>query len=92
MRVDSQLEARLLALSELDRAGLRGDWVAAFGRSPPNHVSLIFMRKALIWSAQAEGLGGLKAAHRRALAKAAGDGEIGRPKKRVASSAQLVRE
>ena len=92
MRAEGQIEARLLDLSELDRAGLRGEWVAAFGRSPPNHVSLIFMRKALIWHAQAEMFGGLKTAHRKMLAKFAVEGEASVAKAKVSVGAQLVRE
>ena len=92
MRAEDKFEARLLALSELNRAGLRADWAAAFGRSPPNHVSLIFMRKALIWHAQAEMYGGLKAAHRKLLAKVALEGEASAAKAKVSVGAQLVRE
>lgn len=92
MRAEQAIEARWLALSQMERTELRTQWVAAFKKPPPNHISLIFMRKALIWRAQTDAFGGLKTAHRRLLEKTAGGGAIVPPKARASSGAQLVRE
>ena len=92
MRTEQTIDARWLALSQMDRADLRTQWVAAIGKPPPNHISLIFMRKAVIWRAQANAFGGLKTAHRRLLEKTAGGSAVLPPKARASSGAQLVRE
>lgn len=77
----------------MDRAALRVAWAEAFGDAPPHFLSMIFMRKALIWHAQCRAVGGLDADLRRAL-KAAGDGKTVRLKLAAAPRAgnQLVRE
>jgi len=47
----NDIQARMLGLNDLDRAALRIAWIEAFGRTPPHHISMMFMRKALIWDA-----------------------------------------
>ncbi|MBS8227580.1 DUF2924 domain-containing protein [Vannielia litorea] len=90
---DAQIAARWAEFGQMDRAALRVEWVGAFGEAPPHHLSMMFMRKALIWHAQCNAFGGLLPDIRRAL-KAVADGK---PVRKVAATAprpgsQLVRE
>lgn len=73
MTGDNDIHARMSALSDLDRSGLRVAWIAAFGKAPPHHISMMLMRKALIWDEQCHRFGGLSPSLKRAL-KAAVDG------------------
>lgn len=67
-------------------------WAEAFGDAPPHFLSMIFMRKALIWHAQCQRFGGLKPDLKRAL-KAAADGKTVRPQApQIRAGTQLVRE
>lgn len=76
----------------MDRAALRVAWAEAFGDAPPHFLSMIFMRKALIWNMQCQKFGGLKPELKRAL-KAAACGEKVRPKApQIRAGTQLVRE
>lgn len=63
--------ARMLELGELDRSGLRVAWQKAFGNTPPHFLSMLFMRKALIWEIQCNIYGGIPANLKRALKSAA---------------------
>lgn len=90
---DADIATRWAELGQRDRAALRVEWAGAFGEAPPHYLSMMFMRKALIWHAQCLAFGGLASDVRRAL-KAVADGK---PVRRVASAAprpgtQLVRE
>ncbi len=85
--------ARMSELDELDRSGLRVAWHKAFGEASPHFLSMIFMRKALIWDAQCRSYGGMPANLKRAL-KSAADGKS--PTMVIARSlrpgTQLIRE
>jgi len=89
---DDAIKARWVDLGQMDRAALRVAWVEAIGDAPPHFLSMIFMRKALIWHAQCQKLGGLKADLRRAL-KASADGKTVRTQvPQIRTGTQLVRE
>ncbi|WP_411892449.1 DUF2924 domain-containing protein [Yoonia sp. SDW83-1] len=79
-------------LSVLDRVALRKEWLEIFGAPPAQFLSLIFMRKALIWQAQADAYGGLRQNSKRMLAAAADGGKIRPPKMHLPPGTQLVRE
>lgn len=74
MAGDNDIQARMSELSNLDRSDLRVAWVKAFGMAPPHHISMMFMRKSLIWDAQCRRFGGLAPSLKRAL-NAAADGK-----------------
>lgn len=71
MAGDENIQARMLQLNDLDRIGLRTAWCDAFGMPPPRHISMMFMRKALIWDEQCRRFGGLAPTLKRALNSAA---------------------
>jgi hypothetical protein len=75
-----EIASRMSELKELDRSGLRVAWQKAFDAAPPHFLSMLFMRKALIWDAQCKMYGGIPADLKRAL-KSTADGK----KLRVAS-------
>jgi hypothetical protein len=90
---DENIQAGVLELNGLDRIGLRIAWNDAFGVPSPSHISMMFMRKALIWDAQCRRYGGLSPALKRALNGTAG----GKPSNMPAAVAakpgtQLIRE
>jgi hypothetical protein len=93
MNGDNKIQARMSALSDLDRSGLRVAWIDAFGKAPPHHMSMMFMRKALIWDEQCRCYGGLSPSLKRAL-KAAADGRASNAPMAVVvkSGTQLIRE
>jgi hypothetical protein len=76
----------------MDRAALRVVWVAAFGDAPPHFLSMIFMRKALIWHEQCRAFGGLTTEVKRALKIAAGGKQVMAPTPVIKPGTQLVRE
>ncbi len=88
-----KVSARMAELNELDRSGLRVAWRQAFGNAPPHFLSMIFMRKALIWDMQCRIYGGVPVYRKRAL-KSAADGKspriVAAPSLR--SGTQLIRE
>jgi hypothetical protein len=92
MSGDAMITSRSAELSELDRSGLRAAWVEAFGEAPPHFLSMIFMRKALIWDAQCRKFGGLTPDLKRALKAAAGGKSVRGPAPALRSGTQLVRE
>lgn len=55
------------AIASSDREACLNAWLRQFGRPPPKHVSVQFMRKALAYEAQVKHLGGHSNAVRRAL-------------------------
>ena len=92
MAAHDSINSRWGELGQMDRVALRVAWAEEFGDAPPHFLSMIFMRKALIWQEQCKKFGGLKSDLRRAL-KAAADGKQVRaqaPQIRVGT--QLVRE
>ncbi len=93
MAGDNDIHARMSELSNLDRSDLRVAWVKAFEMASPHHISMMFMRKALIWDEQCRRFGGLSPALKRAL-KATADGKS--PSMPAAAAAkpgtQLIRE
>lgn len=93
MTGDNDIQERMAALDDLDRSGLRIAWVKAFGKAPPHHISMMFMRKALIWDAQCRRLGGLTPSLKRAL-KVTADGKLASMPAAVFAKpgTQLIRE
>ena len=92
MAVDAVIAQRWLALEAMDRSALRVDWAEAFGAAPPHFLSMIFMRKALIWHAQCRRSGGIPTDLRRALKAAAGGKSVRSPAPAIRTGTQLVRE
>ncbi|HFQ14669.1 MAG TPA: DUF2924 domain-containing protein [Gammaproteobacteria bacterium] len=92
MASSNDITARWDALSQMDRAALRVAWVAAFGDAPPHFLSMIFMRKALIWHEQCRKFGDLKADLKRDLKAAAEGRKVTTPATRISAGTQLVRE
>jgi hypothetical protein len=90
---DENIQVRMLELNDLDRPDLRVAWVKAFGMAPPHHISMMFMRKSLIWDAQCDRFGGLSSSLKRAL-KATADGKSPSMPATVAAKpgTQLIRE
>ena len=93
MKVIDKIMTRMSELDDLDRSGLRVAWQKAFGEAPPHFLSMLFMRKALIWDMQCKIYGGVPANLKRALKSAAN----GKTPRIVAAPAlrpgtQLVRE
>jgi len=87
------IQARLSELGDLDRSGLRVAWIGVFEDAPPHHLSMTFMRKAIIHEEQCRQFGGLSPALKRAL-KAAGEGKSVRSTVITACKpgTQLIRE
>lgn len=92
MTRDETLAQLAEKLDAMDRATLRVAWVQAFGEAPPHFLSMIFMRKALLWDAQCRRFGGLPQDLKRALKAAAGGKSVGSPAPAIRSGTQLVRE
>ena len=92
MTGNADIAARWAALGQMDRAALRVAWAAAFGDAPPHFLSMIFMRKALIWHAQCRVFGGLTTDVKRALKSAAGGKTVKQPAPVIKPGTQLVRE
>ena len=85
----STLAERIEEVEGLDRACCLDRWRDAFGRPPPKHLSLAFLRRVLIWDLQCQALGGVSAKTERALARIAS----GKATPSVAApGAQLIRE
>ncbi len=59
-------------ITGLDRAGCLAQWREAFGRSPPKHLSLPFMKRVLIWEAQNKAFGRVSAKTTRRMKQTAG--------------------
>ena len=92
MADNADIAARWDALGHMDRAALRVAWAEAYGDAPPHFLSMIFMRKALIWHAQCRAFGGLTTEVKRALKSAAGGKTVKPPTPAIKSGTQLVRE
>ena len=61
------VQTRWVELGNMDRSALRVAWTKAFKNAPPHFLSMIFMRKALIWHEQCNGSNGLSPELKRAL-------------------------
>ena len=89
----NDLDRIVSELDDLDRSALRVAWVKTFKKPPPHFLSMLFMRKALIWDVQCRKYGGVPSNLKRAL-KSAADGK---PPRATATSSvragtQLIRE
>ncbi len=72
-----------------DRASCLNFWRAAFGRPPPKHLSIKFMKRVLIWELQSRALGKVSAKTERVLMRIA----EGKPAPTTARpGSQLIRE
>ena len=92
MTSDNGIALRWGELGQMDRAALRVAWANAFGDAPPHFLSMIFMRKALIWHAQCQAFGAMKADLKRSL-KAAAEGKPVRAQTpQLRNGTHLVRE
>ncbi|WP_138935373.1 DUF2924 domain-containing protein [Roseovarius arcticus] len=77
----------------LDRRVALAKWEATFGSPPPPHLSVAFLRKAVVYAGQCKAHGGLSAASRRALrAVVKGTSAGAAPVASLRSGTQLVRE
>ena len=92
MTGNEDIAARWADLGQMDRAALRVAWASAFGEAPPHFLSMIFMRKALIWDAQCRAFGGLTTDVKRALKSAVGGKTVKPPAPVIKPGTQLVRE
>lgn len=89
---DAVIAARWVALVGMDRSALRVAWGQAFDDAPPHFLSMIFMRKALIWDAQCRRSAGLSPDLKRALKAAASGKSVRGPAPSIRTGTQLVRE
>ena len=92
MADNEDIAAHWAELGHMDRAALRVAWAEAFRDAPPHFLSMIFMRKALIWHAQCQAFGGLTTEVKRALKSAAGGKQVRTPTPAIKPGTQLVRE
>jgi len=92
MTGNEDIAARWAALGQMDRAALRVAWAAVFGDAPPHFLSMIFMRKALIWDAQCRAFGGLTTEVKRVLKSAVGGKTVKPPAPVIKPGTQLLRE
>nr|WP_306265428.1 DUF2924 domain-containing protein [Pararhizobium sp. IMCC3301] len=92
MATDAVIASRWAELEVMDRSALRVAWAKGFGEVPPHFLSMIFMRKALIWDAQCRRFGGLPRDLKRALKAAAGGKSVRGSALAIRSGTQLVRE
>ena len=92
MAADAVIASRWGELDAMDRSALRVAWARAFGETPPHFLSMIFMRKALIWDAQCRRSGGIAPDLKRALKAAAGGKSVRGPAPAISKGTQLVRE
>jgi len=79
-------------LGDMDRSALRVAWIRAFNNAPPPFLSMIFMRKALIWHDQCRRFGGLSPDLKRALNSTAAGKTVNEPAAAIQPGTQLVRE
>ena len=89
LRSDDNMQQAVTEIEALARAGCLDSWRQVFGRSPPKHLSLPFMKRVLIWELQCRTLGGVSIKTQRALNRIA----AGKPAQAtVKPGSQLVRE
>ena len=89
---DETVQARWADLGQMDRSAFRVAWVQAFGNAPPHFLSMIFMRKALIWYEQCRRFGGLSPDLKRALNSTAAGKTVRGSAAVIRPGTQLVRE
>lgn len=65
------LAAQIADIDKLDRSECLDQWRQAFGRPPPKHLSMPFMKRVLIWEAQNQTLGAVSAKTKRRLVQIA---------------------
>ena len=92
MTNDDPILTRWAELNALDRSALRVAWIKTFNNAPPHFLSMMFMRKALIWQAQCDRFGGVPPDLKRALKSAAAGKAVRGPDAVVRPGTQLVRE
>ncbi|MEW9922447.1 DUF2924 domain-containing protein [Marimonas sp. MJW-29] len=56
-----QVSILIAEIEACDRSACMDRWREAFGRPPPKHLSLQFLKRVLTWEAQNEALGGVSA-------------------------------
>ena len=76
MADEGDIKKRWEALGQMDRDALRVAWMKAFGDAPPHFLSMIFMRKALVWQEQCKKFGSLKSDFKRILKAAAAGKQV----------------
>jgi len=92
MAGESAAQSRWADLGDMDRSALRVAWIKAFGNAPPHFLSMIFMRKALIWHEQCRRFGGLSPDLKRALNSTAAGKTVNEPSVAIQPGTQLVRD
>src|SRR5680860_176628 len=92
MTTDAVIAARWGEFEGMDRSALRVAWSIAFEEAPPHFLSMIFMRKALIWETQCRKSAGIPADLKRALKAAAGGKSVRGPAPAIRTGTQFVRE
>ena len=92
MASDDAIQAHWVELSDLDRSALRVAWREAFSNAPPHFLSMIFMRKALIWHDQCRRFGGLSPDLKRALNSSVAGKSVRATAPAIRPGTQLVRE
>lgn len=63
-------------IARLDRPGCLAQWREAFGRPPPKHLSLPFMKRVLTWDAQNKAFGSVSSKTTRRLKQIAGGKDV----------------
>lgn len=71
-----KLKRAILTIDQLDRGRCLDRWREAFDRPPPKHLSLLFMKRVLIWDLQNSMLGGLPAKTERRLKQIAAGNSV----------------
>ena len=93
MTIITAIEARWAELEAMNRSELRVSWTKAFDTAPPHFLSMLFMRKALIWIAQCREYGGMPTDLKRALKSATAGGKpVRAPAPALRTGTQLTRE
>lgn len=65
------LERSIAQIDGFDRGECMERWQTSFGRPPPKHLSVPFMKRVLIWDIQNDLLGGVSAKTERRLSQIA---------------------
>lgn len=83
----------IAVICQMDRAGCLERWRAVHGRPPPKHLSVGFMRRALMYETQCKAFGGVPPSLDRALCKlSSGDGPAAMSRHSLRPGHHLVRE
>jgi hypothetical protein len=92
MASEGAVRARWAELGQMDRSALRIAWREAFSNAPPHHISMMFMRKVLIWHEQCRRRGGLSPNLKRALSATAAGKPVRGSAPAIRPGTQLVRD